>query len=261
MITTLLVSKPHVTAPLGMTMNQFHGGPVFVLALTADGAAAQAGMVEGDALIAVNDQQVEFDSSPTQAALLMSSSPAGTIRLMVRNSRNEVALARMQMEMKDVLNRLPSDWRDVHECGRPFIWQATLDGPEGSLYEGGAFIVRFIFPATYPTEPPSVRFATRCYHPNIASSSDGAVQLASLWDRRSGISLAPSCWQPSTRMTSVLGAVRDLLAQPHTPESLQLQLSGGEVPCELDVARVLRDDHDTFVATCIQWVHKYAMPE
>ena len=77
-ITTLLVSKPHVTAPLGMTMNQFHGGPVFVLALTADGAAAQAGMVEGDALIAVNDQQVEFDSSPTQAALLMSSSPAGT---------------------------------------------------------------------------------------------------------------------------------------------------------------------------------------
>jgi ubiquitin-conjugating enzyme (huntingtin interacting protein 2) len=55
----------------------------------------------------------------------------------------------------------------------------TINGPEGTPYEGGVFDVDILIPKQYPFEPPKMQFITRIWHPNI-SSQTGAICLVSL---------------------------------------------------------------------------------
>jgi ubiquitin-conjugating enzyme (huntingtin interacting protein 2) len=55
----------------------------------------------------------------------------------------------------------------------------TLQGPEGTVYEGGVFEIDITIPVQYPFEPPKMRFVTKIWHPNI-SSQTGAICLVSL---------------------------------------------------------------------------------
>jgi len=44
-------------------------------------------------------------------------------------------------------------------------------GPAESPYEGGTFIVDFVFPADYPFKAPEIKFLTKIYHPNIKTDT------------------------------------------------------------------------------------------
>lgn len=54
--------------------------------------------------------------------------------------------------------------------------RATVQGPEGTPYEGGVFEVDIQIPAQYPFEPPKMKYITKIWHPNI-SSQTGAICL------------------------------------------------------------------------------------
>ena len=47
-----------------------------------------------------------------------------------------------------------------------FLWEALIQGPEGTPYEGGVFAAELKFPRDYPLAPPSMRFLGECWHPN-----------------------------------------------------------------------------------------------
>jgi hypothetical protein len=51
-------------------------------------------------------------------------------------------------------------------------WQASITGPHSSPYEGGVFYLHVQIPHSYPIRPPSVRFATKIFHPNISRHGD-----------------------------------------------------------------------------------------
>jgi len=42
-----------------------------------------------------------------------------------------------------------------------------VQGPKGTVYEGGLFKLSVHVPSRYPFEPPQVRFITPVHHPNI----------------------------------------------------------------------------------------------
>ena len=47
-----------------------------------------------------------------------------------------------------------------------FLWEALIQGPEGTPYEGGIFPAELKFPRDYPLSPPSMRFLGGVWHPN-----------------------------------------------------------------------------------------------
>jgi ubiquitin-conjugating enzyme (huntingtin interacting protein 2) len=56
--------------------------------------------------------------------------------------------------------------------------KGTIQGPEGTVYEGGVFEIDIQVPKQYPFEPPKMKFLTKVWHPNI-SSQTGAICLVS----------------------------------------------------------------------------------
>ena len=47
-----------------------------------------------------------------------------------------------------------------------FIWEALIQGPEGTPFEGGVFPAELKFPRDYPLAPPSMKFICDIWHPN-----------------------------------------------------------------------------------------------
>jgi ubiquitin-conjugating enzyme E2 G2 len=45
-------------------------------------------------------------------------------------------------------------------------WEALIQGPEGTPFEGGVFPAELKFPKDYPLAPPSMRFLGEVWHPN-----------------------------------------------------------------------------------------------
>lgn len=47
-----------------------------------------------------------------------------------------------------------------------FLWEALIQGPDGTPFEGGIFPAELKFPKDYPLNPPTMRFLGEVWHPN-----------------------------------------------------------------------------------------------
>ncbi|CAO2580457.1 Ubiquitin-conjugating enzyme E2 R2 [Lemmus lemmus] len=53
-----------------------------------------------------------------------------------------------------------------------YNWEVAIFGPPNTLYEGGYFKAHIKFPIDYPYSPPTFRFLTKMWHPNIYEVRD-----------------------------------------------------------------------------------------
>jgi ubiquitin-conjugating enzyme E2 G2 len=65
-------------------------------------------------------------------------------------------------------------------------WEALIQGPEGTPFEGGIFPAELKFPKDYPLAPPSMRFLGEVWHPNgisplLPSRADKALLMRCLF--------------------------------------------------------------------------------
>jgi ubiquitin-conjugating enzyme E2 G2 len=86
---------------------------------------------------------------------------------------NSVAAKRLFTEYKglsvsppDGITAGPVDEDDL------FVWEAMIEGPEGTPFEGGVFPAELKFPRDYPLMPPTMRFLCDIWHPNGQSFHD-----------------------------------------------------------------------------------------
>ncbi|XP_071930055.1 ubiquitin-conjugating enzyme E2 7 isoform X2 [Coffea arabica] len=78
-----------------------------------------------------------------------------------------------------------------------FEWSVTIIGPPDTLYEGGFFNAIMSFPQNYPNSPPTVKFTSEIWHPNVYT--DGKVCISILHppgDDPNGYELASERWSP-----------------------------------------------------------------
>lgn len=53
-----------------------------------------------------------------------------------------------------------------------------IEGPEGTIFEGGLLQARLTFPTNYPNMPPTMVFTNKVWHPNVYP--DGTVCISIL---------------------------------------------------------------------------------
>ncbi|NXT71193.1 UBE2B enzyme, partial [Chaetops frenatus] len=94
-------------------------------------------------------------------------------------------------------------------------WNAVIFGPEGTPFEDGNCLIVLIFVWTgtfklviefseeYPNKPPTVRFLSKMFHPNVYA--DGSICLDILQNR----------WSPTYDVSSILTSIQSLLDEPN----------------------------------------------
>uniref|UniRef100_A0A3Q2HG09 E2 ubiquitin-conjugating enzyme n=1 Tax=Equus caballus TaxID=9796 RepID=A0A3Q2HG09_HORSE len=81
-------------------------------------------------------------------------------------------------------------------------------------YNLKAFKLRINFPEEYPFRPPTVKFTTKIYHPNV--DSDGQVCLPIISNEN---------WKPCTKTCQVLEALNVLVNTPDLGQPLRVRLA------------------------------------
>jgi ubiquitin-conjugating enzyme E2 R len=98
-----------------------------------------------------------------------------------------------------------------------YSWSVAIFGPPKTLYEGGYFKAEMTFPHDYPYSPPSFRFLTEMWHPNIYENGDVCISILHppIDDPQSG-ELPSERWNPTQNVRTVLLSVISLLNEPNT---------------------------------------------
>jgi len=82
------------------------------------------------------------------------------------------------------------------------FWKVIMEGPPGTCYEGGRWMIYLQFPANYPFSPPDFRFCTPIYHLNV--SRDGKVCSDLLFNS----------YSPAITVSKILLEVYNILTTP-----------------------------------------------
>ncbi|KAK1588167.1 hypothetical protein Q3G72_020434 [Acer saccharum] len=117
-----------------------------------------------------------------------------------------------------------------------FEWSVTIIGPPDTLYEGGFFNAIMSFPLNYPNSPPTVKFTTEIWHPNVYA--DGRVCISILHppgDDPNGYELASERWMPVHTVESIVLSIISMLSSPND-----------ESPANVEAAKEWRDRRDDF---------------
>ena len=86
------------------------------------------------------------------------------------------------------------------------VCEALIFGPDDTEWEGGVFRLLMVFPEKFPNEPPTVKFLTTMFHPNIYANGDICLDILG------------KSWSPLYDCNSVLTSIQQLLSDPN-PDS------------------------------------------
>ncbi|KAJ8947879.1 hypothetical protein NQ318_010025 [Aromia moschata] len=117
--------------------------------------------------------------------------------------------------------------------------EVKIVGPDDTPYKNGVFTLEVLVPERYPFVPPSIKFITKVYHPNIDDNGRICLDL---------IKMPPAGrWKPTIGVEGLLIAVRMLLETPN-PED----------PLMADIAEEFKNHKDDYVRKAKMYTEKYA---
>jgi len=137
---------------------------------------------------------------------------------MAVQSPTSSAVRFLQLEMKKLQEEPVEGFRvRLSDDSNLFVWEVAIFGPPETLYEGGYFKALMKFPVDYPYSPPSVRFLTKMWHPNIYESGEVCISILHppVDDPQSG-ELPSERWNPTQNVRTILLSIISLLNEPNT---------------------------------------------
>ncbi|RAR04130.1 ubiquitin-conjugating enzyme [Stemphylium lycopersici] len=113
-----------------------------------------------------------------------------------------------------------------------FVWEALIQGPEGTPFEGGVFPAELRFPKDYPLAPPKMKFITEMWHPNVYANGEVCISiLHAPGEDPMQYEQASERWSPIQSVEKILISVMSMLAEPND-----------ESPANVDAARMWREN-------------------
>ncbi|KJH46164.1 ubiquitin--protein ligase [Dictyocaulus viviparus] len=117
-----------------------------------------------------------------------------------------------------------------------FQWTAVLEGPHGTVYEGGTFFCNIHFTMSYPEMPPKVEFLTRIYHCNVNAQGEVSIDILN------------TKWKPSMSICTVRSALMSLFYSCNPDEALVAS-----------IGKEYRENRDEFDRMARIWTLRYAV--
>ncbi|EJU03658.1 ubiquitin-conjugating enzyme [Dacryopinax primogenitus] len=148
------------------------------------------------------------------------------------------------------LRRLMTEYKQLTTHGAPdgmftagpisednfFEWEALIQGPEGTPFEGGVFLARLTFPTDYPLSPFKMKFDPAIFHPNIYPNGEVCISiLHTPGDDPHMYELSSERWSPVQSIEKVVLSVISMLAEPNLE-------SGANIDC----CKLYRDDRSEY---------------
>ena len=171
--------------------------PVRTLAATVADPATADGGDSGDGDGEAGCVAAEADAAAARAAEGCEEANTGA------GAPSRDTLRRLGRELKGLL-QAPHSAVSVFPSTNALFWRAVIEGPEGTVYAGGAWLLYVKFPVNYPDAPPELKFVTKILHCNI--NAHGRV-CHSILDRN---------WSSDSSVKVVLQCVYGLLLNPDT---------------------------------------------
>jgi ubiquitin-conjugating enzyme E2 R len=115
-----------------------------------------------------------------------------------------------------------------------------LEGPPDTAYAGGVFQLELQFPSAYPMVPPTLRFVSDFWHPNVYEVGKVCISIlhAPGPDALSG-ELAAERWMPTQTPQTIILSVMSMLSDPNFSS-----------PANVDASVMMRNDPATYRARC-----------
>ncbi|KAG9353373.1 hypothetical protein JZ751_017952, partial [Albula glossodonta] len=110
---------------------------------------------------------------------------------------------RLQQELMTLMMSGDKGISAFPESDNLFKWIGTIDGAQGTVYEGLRYKLSLEFPSGYPYKAPRVKFITACYHPNV--DEHGFICLDILKEK----------WSALYDVRSILLSIQSLLGEPN----------------------------------------------
>ncbi|KAL8569276.1 Ubiquitin-conjugating enzyme E2 A [Nucella lapillus] len=142
------------------------------------------------------------------------------------------ARRRLMRDFKRLQEDPPAGVSGAPSDNNIMLWNAVIFGPHDTPFEDGTFKLTIEFTEEYPNKPPSVRFISKMFHPNVYA--DGSICLDILQNR----------WSPTYDVSAILTSIQSLLHDPN-PNS----------PANNEAAQLYRDnrrEYEKKVAAIVQ---------
>jgi ubiquitin-protein ligase len=158
------------------------------------------------------------------------------------------AVARLQKELKDLMKNPVEGFKvELVNENNLFEWQVYLAGPPGTLYDGGIFKAIMGFPENYPNSPPSMKFTSEFWHPNIYPDGKVCISILHTPDPMNTEEKEEETWRPILTVESILVSVCSMLSDPNFSS-----------PANVDASVELRRNPDEYKKRVRKLVEKSA---
>ncbi|CAD8211138.1 unnamed protein product [Paramecium pentaurelia] len=101
------------------------------------------------------------------------------------------------------------------ESNSLYQWNISFAGPSDTLYEGGYFQAMMKFPEDYPNSPPTFKFLTEMWHPNIYSDGRVCISILHAQDEFNDQEPPETRWRPILTPEDVLISIVSMLSEPN----------------------------------------------
>ena len=133
--------------------------------------------------------------------------------------------------------------------------KGSFKGPPGTPYEGGTYKIDIRIPSEYPFRPPTMKFETKVYHPNVSSQTvspaiPSTLQRLEANAGRQGViclDTLGTAWSPVLTIKSALLSLQSLLSTPEPKD-----------PQDAQVAEMLLKNPNEFKRVATEWAVKFA---
>jgi ubiquitin-conjugating enzyme E2 R len=141
------------------------------------------------------------------------------------SSSSASAVRALAMELKSLQSQPVEGFTVTCDDENMFKWTVAIFGPPGTIYQGGYFKAHLKFPTNYPYSPPTMRFMTPLWHPNVYNG-DLCISILHppVEDPHSG-ELPCERWNPTQSVRTILLSVISLLNEPNTSSPANVDAS------------------------------------